>query len=260
MDPSTELRTGLPLVELAAVPWTLVEALRATRRLVAFLPLGALEAHGPHLPLATDAIIAHELASRAGQMLGDERTLACLLPAIPYAPAEYARAFPGTLSIRPETLRALVVDLARALAEHQFAGLVLVNGHLEPDHVRNVRAAAEEARAHLKVLAPEWTGAKYRPHLPAEFFTGGAHAGGYETSLVLAAEPELVDEEVRVALRANPTDLAKEMKAGKKSFKEMAGGEHGYFGNPAAASAREGSGVYDALAREVVAEVRALLS
>ena len=56
---------NLPLIELAAVPWTAVEALRATRRLVAFLPLGALEAHGPHLPLATDAIIAHELASRA---------------------------------------------------------------------------------------------------------------------------------------------------------------------------------------------------
>ncbi len=251
--------SALPLIELAAVPFSLVEELRATRRLVAFLPLGALEAHGPHLPLATDAIIAHELASRIGQLVSDATTLACLLPAMPYAPAEYARGYAGTLSIRPETLRALVADLARALAEQRFAALVLVNGHLEPDHVRNVRAAAQEASAHLKVLAPEWTSSRYRAHLPAEFFTGGAHAGGYETSLVLAAEPELVDEEVRVALRAKPTDLAASMKAGAKTFQEIAGGERAYFGDPASASAREGTAVYDALAREAAAEVRSLL-
>jgi creatinine amidohydrolase len=183
----------LPLIELAAVPFSVVEELRASRKLVACLP------------------------------------------------------------------RALVVDLARALAEQRFAALVLVNGHLEPDHVRNVRAAAQEASAHLRTLAPEWTGARYRPHLPAEFFTGGAHAGGYETSLVLAAEPELVDEEVRVSLRARPTDLAASMKAGAKSFQEIPGGERGYFGDPAQASAREGSQVYDALAREAASEVRSLL-
>lgn len=251
--------SDLPLVELAALPSPFVEELRNGRRLVAFLPLGALEAHGPHLPLATDAIIAHELASRVAQLVTDQKTIACLLPAMPYAPAEYARAYPGTLSIRPETLRALVVDIAAALEGQKFAGLLLVNGHLEPDHVRNVRKACEEARAHLPTLAPEWTSAKYRPHLPAEFFTGGAHAGGYETSLVLAAEPGLVDEEARQALLAKPTDLAAAMKGGAKSFTEIPGGERGYFGDPARASAREGNAIYDALAKEVAAEVRALL-
>jgi creatinine amidohydrolase len=250
----------LPFLELAAAPFSLVEEERSRRRLVAFLPLGALEAHGPHLPLATDAIIAHELACRTAMLLTDEKTLACLLPAMPYAPAEYARVFAGTLSIRPETLRGLVVDLARSLAEQKFAAFVLVNGHLEPDHVRNVRAAATEARAHLKVAAPEWTSERYRAFLPAEFFTGGAHAGAYETSLVLAAEPELVDEAVRSELRARPTDLAAAMKKGAKSFKEIEGGDRAYFGDPAKASAREGSQVYDALAREVAAEVRALLA
>jgi len=250
----------LPVLELAAAPFSVVEEERTRRRLVAFLPLGALEAHGPHLPLATDGVIAHELASRSAMLVSDERTLACLLPAMPYAPAEYARVFAGTLSIKAETLRALIVDLARALAEQKFVALVLVNGHLEPDHVRNVRKAAEEARAHLPVVAPEWTGERYRAHLPPEFFTGGAHAGAYETSLVLAAEPSLVDEELRALLPAKPTDLAAAMKKGARSFKEIEGGERAYFGDPAKATARDGSAIYDALAREVAAEVKALVS
>jgi creatinine amidohydrolase len=252
------------ILELAASPWTLVQSVRESgRKLVAFLPLGAVEAHGPHLPLATDGIIAHELAARAGQLVSDERVLACLLPAIPYAPAEYARGFAGTLSIRPETLRSLLVDLARAVAEQGFTGLVLVNGHLEPDHVRNVRAGAAEARTFAKglrfVLAPEWTAAPYKQHLPEEFFTGGAHAGGYETSLVLAAEPDLVDEEARAGLAAKPTDLAKAMKAGAKRFEEVEGGERAYFGDPARATAREGAALYDKLAGAVAEEVRAAL-
>src|SRR5437870_12418404 len=110
---ANEETAALPVLELAAVPWTVVAAAgQGGRRLVAFLPLGAVEAHGPHLPLATDSIIAHELAARAGQLVTDERRLACLLPAVPYAPAEYARAFAGTLSIRPEALRSPAVDSA----------------------------------------------------------------------------------------------------------------------------------------------------
>jgi creatinine amidohydrolase len=73
----------LPLVELAAVPWTAVEAARRTGRpLVAFLPIGATEAHGPHLPLATDVVIAHELAARAAHLAGEGGALVpCVLPA-----------------------------------------------------------------------------------------------------------------------------------------------------------------------------------
>ncbi|MBI3724897.1 creatininase family protein [bacterium] len=261
-DPAPD---ALSVLELSAAPWTLVRALvEIGRRLVAFLPVGALEAHGPHLPLATDAIIAHELALRAAHFLGDGGTTALLLPALPYAPAEYASGFQGTLSIRPETLRALLVDIARAAAAQGIAGLVLVNGHLEPDHVRNLRLAVAEAReaapAPRFVLGPEWTSSRYRPHLPEEFFRGGAHAGGYETSLVLAAEPDLVDEETRASLPPRFQDLAKAMKEGARRFEEIAQGDQAYFGDPASASAKEGARVLDLLAREVASEVREALS
>lgn len=255
---------ALPLLQLAAAPWTEVEALRASGHpLVAFLPIGSTEAHGPHLPLATDVVIAHELALRAAHRTGEGRARSLLLPALPYAPAEYARPYAGTLSISRETIRALLVDLARSVEGLGCRGLVLVNGHLEPDHVRNLRKAAEEARAAAPglrfVLAPEWTSDRYRPHLPAEFFEGGAHAGGYETSLVLAAEPSLVDDEARSALAARPTDLAKHMKGGARTFREIPGGEQGYFGDPARATAALGNQVLDALAREVALEVEGLL-
>jgi creatinine amidohydrolase len=249
------------LLELAASPFTSVEEARASgKRLVAFLPVGATEAHGPHLPLATDVIIAHELAVRSALLVAARGDLApCMLPAIAYASAEYARPFAGTISISKETLRALVVDIARALGEQGFSGLVVVNGHLEPDHVRNLRAAAEEVRAKAPglefVLAPEWTSARYRPHLPAEFFEGGAHAGAYETSLVLAAEPGLVDEYARTGLPPVKRDLARAMKEGAKTFREIAGGERAYFGDPSSASAAIGNRVFDALARELTAEI-----
>jgi creatinine amidohydrolase len=247
------------VLELAASPWTLVRDLRERgERLVAFLPIGAVEAHGPHLPLATDSIIAHEIALAAGMALSGG--VACLLPAIPYAPAEYARAYAGTISIRPETLRALVVDIARSL--EGFAGLVLVNGHLEPDHIRNLRVIAEEARTAGTlgfVLAPEWTSKRYRSLLPEEFFAGGAHAGAYETSLVMAGEPELVDEEIRAGLVARRTDLAAAMKSGARRFNDIPGGEAGYFGDPASATAKEGQRIRDALAAEVAREIQEAL-
>jgi creatinine amidohydrolase len=232
-----------------------VEKARDAGPLVALLPVGSTEAHGPHLPLSTDVIIARGLA----RAIARRDAGYALLPPIAYAPADTASSFAGTLSIKPETLRALIVDLARELARHRFAALVVVNGHLEPDHVRNLRKAAEEARAAapaLVVLCPEWTSSRFRDHLPKEFFEGGAHAGAYETSLVLASEPSLVDEDARRALAPNPQDLAAHFKAGKRRFEEMPGGDRVYFGDPASATAAMGASINEALARAVDAWVR----
>jgi creatinine amidohydrolase len=69
---------------------------------VAILPTGAMEAHGPHLPLSTDVIIAEAMARDGAARLAARGMEAVLLPALAWTPAPFAAGFPGTLSIRPE--------------------------------------------------------------------------------------------------------------------------------------------------------------
>src|SRR5947199_7898298 len=82
---------------------------------VAILPVGAVEAHGPHLPLATDVIIAETMARAAAARLATHGYDAVLLPPLAYTAAEFAAGFPGTVSLRPGTVTALLLDLARSL-------------------------------------------------------------------------------------------------------------------------------------------------
>ncbi|MGH7295651.1 MAG: creatininase family protein, partial [Polyangiaceae bacterium] len=103
------------MVELATSTFEEVRALTAAR-VVAILPVGAVEAHGPHLPLATDVVIAEAMARAAAGALAARGLAPLLLPAIAYTTAEFAAAFDGTISIRPATLRALVADIALSLA------------------------------------------------------------------------------------------------------------------------------------------------
>jgi creatinine amidohydrolase len=88
--------------------------------------------------------------------------------------------------------------------------------------------------------------------LGAEFAQGGGHAGGYETSLVLAARPDLVRDDQRRGLPPNPKDLAAELARGATRAREI-GGERAYFGFPAAATPAEGERLLDVLATMIVA-------
>src|SRR5262245_56550991 len=97
--------------ELAELTWEEVRDLDRSRA-VAVLPVGALEAHGPHLPLATDVVIAVAMARAAAARLAARGYAAVLLPVLPYTAAPFGAAFPGTLSMSPATVSALIVDLA----------------------------------------------------------------------------------------------------------------------------------------------------
>ena len=72
---------------------------------VAILPLGAIEAHGPHLPVGTDVWISEAMARSGCERLLGEGVPAAVLPSLAYTPSHFAGSFPGTISIRAETLR-----------------------------------------------------------------------------------------------------------------------------------------------------------
>lgn len=227
---------------------TYEEAARVVSRgAFALLPVGATEAHGPHLPLATDVLIAETAALRTASLLAQEDRAALVLPAISYSVTEYAAGFAGTIPLAPDSARRYVRDVCLGAVRAGFRAVVICNAHLEPAHVEGLAAAAEEARAEgAKVAFPDVTKKPHALRLGDEFKSGACHAGQYETSLVMAADPFLV-RDLAAELPANPVSLSRAIKEGKKTFGE-AGGPRAYFGDPAAASAAYGDELYGELA------------
>lgn len=210
-------------------------------RTVAVLPVGAIEAHGPHLPLATDVVIAQAMARAGATALTARGHGALLLPPLAFTPAPFAAAFTGTLSISAGTVTALLVDLASELTRHGFAALAIANSHLDPTHLSALADAVVRARdaGLLPVACPDLTRRPWAMRLTEEFRTGACHAGRFEGSVVLAERPDLVHEHVRTSLPPNPASLSTAIRAGATTFKS-AGGPRAYFGWPADASAEEG--------------------
>jgi creatinine amidohydrolase len=219
---------------------------------VVLLPLGSVEAHGPHLPLSTDTIISEEVARRAALELERKNVNAQILPPIHYVVTDYSRDFPGTVSISKTSFRSLLKDIARALASQKIETLCIINSHLEPEHIGAINEFALDCKD-LVVLFPDKTKKPWGSLLTSEFKRGACHAGSYETSLVLASHPELVKEE-RKTLPPNDKNLAVLMREGVKTFRE-AGAPEAYFGDPASATAEEGEQTFGILTRMVVETV-----
>src|SRR6266487_3136612 len=253
----------MPVHELAQLTWEEVRDLDRARTIVV-LPVGAIEAHGPHLPLDTDVVIATAMARDGARKLaahgGGEGRTVLILPALAYTAASFAATFPGTLSISGITVTAVMVDLARSLTEQGFQLLAIANAHLDPEHLTALHEAVKLARADrlLPIVFPNLTRRPWGSRLGEEFKSGACHAGQFETSIVLREKADAVRDEVRQSLTPNPQSLSEAIRSGKRTF-EAAGGPRAYFGDPAAASAEEGARLVDALGsileEAVIAEI-----
>jgi creatinine amidohydrolase len=218
-----------------------------------------VEAHGPHSPLSTDLIISEGICARATSRLdGDPEVRVLTLPAIPYAVTRYAAAFPGTISITDATLRALLTDICTSLAAQGFLRVIVVNNHFEPDHVTAIRRTVDALQAdgirteYLNLLSRDNVN-----RLTEEFRSGSCHAGRYETSLVLADRPTLVDTDTMHTLEPHFVDMPTEMRSGNTTFADM-GMEDAYCGTPAEATAEEGHATFDTLTAMLITKIRAL--
>jgi creatinine amidohydrolase len=214
---------------------------------IALWPVGAIEPHGPHAPLGTDTLISVGMCERAAARLDN----AVVLPALPFGVTRYGAAFAGAIGISEATLRAMILDVAQSVAEQGFRRLVIVNNHFEPEQVTTLRAAADEAGA----LYLDLVRRRNAQRLTDEFRRGSCHAGRYETSLVLAAAPELVDPAM-ANLPANEVDMPAAMAAGQNEFVAM-GMDRAYCGAPAEATADEGHATFETLTDMLVELVRA---
>ncbi|MEV6707815.1 creatininase family protein [Micromonospora wenchangensis] len=185
--------TRIPGGELAAV---------AAAADYAVLPVGAVEWHGPHLPLGTDLILAEGFAAEAGGIAGRVAGAGgaagprgVLFPAVPYAACPgQTRPWPGTVSIRPEIAVGYLADVIEGIVAAGFPRLLIVNGH--DANMSTVRAAMEwvSGRRTASLLLVNW----FQLVTPAETtelygpLTARGHGGAYETSGVLGFDPGAV--------------------------------------------------------------------
>jgi creatinine amidohydrolase len=231
------------------------------RGAVMILPVGSTEAHGPHLPLATDVIISEEMSGRAAIKLTEKGIEAFVLPPIAYSVTDFSADFAGTISIRKETATALIRDICVSLYNQGARLVVVANSHLEPEHVASINAGLEQVKQETgrTVAFPDKRRRRWAATLTEEFRRGDCHAGSYETSLVLASRPQLVREDVREKLERVPISIAEKIQEGARTFNE-AGGAEAYFGNPIEASREEGETSYAALSDMIVVSVMETLS
>lgn len=222
--------------------------------LVVLQPVGATEPHGPHLPLDTDVTIAMAQARRAVELLAEQGIDALVLPPVAYGLTHFTDGFEGRISLRPGTLWALLEDVVESLQEQGVRRILFVNAHLEPAHIKVLRGVAAdnaERTEHLaQVVFADNTRRRWAGTLGEEFKSGDCHAGRYESSIVLAADPGSVREDERAKLEPHAIRLIEKMQAGARSFRE-AGADRAYCGDPAAAGAEEGRELIDALAHMV---------
>lgn len=244
-------------LEAANLSWPRVRAL-AQGGAVALLPVGSTEAHGPHLPLAVDVLIAQGVCREVAARLHARGVQALLFPPMAYGLTDFAASFSGTVSLAADTTRALLADALAGIAGHGFSATLAVNHHVEPAHFRVVHEAGKLARERTgaRILVPDHRRPPTAPLLGREFTHGGSHAGSYETALMLAVAPHLVDRDALSRLPALEVDLPARIKAGAKDFHE-AGGPDAYFGDPQGATPEEGQRLLGLLADAVLAALDA---
>lgn len=224
---------------LSSLTWPAFAGLQSDR-LVAVIPLGAIEAHGPHLPLGTDIVIAEAMAREGAARLDARGLDVAVLPALPVAPAPFAAAFAGTLDVPAAATTAMLSGIAASLHRHGVRLTAVANAHHDPAHVASIAAAVDQAASQGATLVfPDLTRRRWAARLTPEFQSGACHAGRYEGSIVLAEAADRVDRQRLHELPANPSSLVDAIRRGDRTFAQ-AGGPLAYFGWPAEATADEG--------------------
>jgi creatinine amidohydrolase len=156
------------------------------------VPVGALEAHGPHLPLGADQIQAETTALALA-----ERVDGLVAPTIPYGSAPGARRFPGTVSLTIAQLESHVAGVLSELARHGVRRLLVLSGHAERGHMAGLREAADQAmREHPSARVVVLSDYDFVYELRGkESPASDGHAGLLETSRLLALAPHAVGTE-----------------------------------------------------------------
>jgi mycofactocin precursor peptide peptidase len=211
-------------------------------RTLVLVPVGSVEQHGPHLPLATDTMVADAVCRMAGERLDVTGARVLVAPPLSYGASGEHEGFPGTVSIGHEALFGLLVELGRS-ATRWARGVVFVNGH--GGNVATLSEAVALLRHERRAVA--WTSTA----LPGS----DAHAGDTETSLLRHLAPW----SVRVDLMAvGATEPVGELMPQLREQGVIAVSPNGVLGDPTTSSAEKGRELLGRLVGNLVDELVAL--
>ncbi|MCY4251688.1 MAG: creatininase family protein [Thaumarchaeota archaeon] len=218
-------------------------AMRALAGRVAVLPLGAIEQHGPHLPVSTDAEIAAEIARRVCGTLGY-----ALLPPLPYGTSlEHAPRLQVSLS--GPTLRMAVRDIAASVADAGARALVVINAH--HGNMAHLARLPRSVRGHTGAAPARLATVNYWRHSGAEL----GHAGHTETSVMLALGPVDMSRARKGYTEppsATPRQRGRTARLAARSFLSVAPG--GVWGDPRGATRADGERLLAEFADGVASE------
>jgi len=216
---------------------------------LALVPLGSTEQHGPHLPLATDHLIAEALAREAADRAG----VLCT-PTVTVGVSAHHRQLHGTMSVDPPAFRDYVESLSRSLSYQGVDRIVYVNAHGgNVEHLREVgRRLHEDGTAY----AIEWMWNESIPELVDESFErNGPHAGPKETAMIWHVADAVREGELAVARDGGLTDIEGapvERNGARVFYDAIENSDNGAFGDPTDASAEKGRRLFEAATGQLV--------
>lgn len=241
------------------------EALERTRAIL--IPLGATEDHGPHLPLGTDSMEAREICRRTAIRLEALDCPVVIGPVIPFGTSSFHMGFPGTVSIRSETLTKLLFEVCMSLYESGFRDFILIHGH--DGSLPSMMVSAQEivdARKDTRAVVLNWLAPLSDVyHTIQTSKKGEGHGGEGETARLLVTHPELVHPERGRAHHVPREQMRKiqgpdHMKTGgaifygTRSYRDHT--PYGHIGDPAIATEETGEKGYDAIVDWLTATIK----
>ena len=210
------------------------------------LPVGSTEQHGPNGPLGTDALCPEAVAAAAAERLG-----VLVAPTLALGVAPYHMAFPGTITLAPETFEAVLRETIASLARHGFAHVYVLNGHGgNLPFIRGVLKEMESPRCRLH----NWFAGPRVRALAKDLYgkAEGLHATPSEIALAWHVAPETRREDVAMTPERAPGGFEKEPAAFRARFPD------GRIGSEAAlARAEDGARLLEAAVEDVIEDYRA---
>lgn len=210
------------------------------------IPIAALEQHGRHLPVFTDSMLVTEIVRRAQESM---QAQVLVLPVMWYGNSHHHMDFSGTTSAEPSVYLSMLASLAQNWIDHGFRRIVFVNGHGGNDvparqAIFELRQKYRNQSDMLLMMATYWTLARPQDSIEGLTQSEMAHAGEWETSMILRLAPELVHEHASV----ESVDPGDSFAPAVKAWTMPERSHDGHLGSPADATADKGEALLQCFA------------